>query len=353
MKKISFLMCSMGRGGAERVVSILSKYYCGLGWNVDICMILHDINEYELDERVNVLNLSCETLSGIKKWKETVLKLREYLKEQKPDVIVPFLAKTSAVFGLAQMGLDLSSCRVVSSERIDPYSVRYPLPLRLLVNYSYRRADAVVFQTKRAMSYYGRSIRKKGVIIGNPIEAEFHPESDGTHTIISAGRLTPQKNHAMLIRAFAGVSRDFPDYVLHIYGEGKMRDELQALIEKLGMENRVFLKGNQSDYKERLKNAEMFILSSNFEGLSNALLEAMLMGKPCISTSCAGSDEVIVNYLNGVLVPVGDTNAMEKAIVTLLENEKLKVAIGENAAKLRGRFSTENVIGQWRKVFEK
>ena len=261
MKKISFLMCSMGRGGAERVVSILSKHYCELGWQVDICMLLHNINEYELHERVNVLDLSCENLSGFEKWKQTVIKLREYLKAQKPDVIVPFLAKTSALFSLARLGLDIGSCRVVASERIDPYSAKYPFPLRLLVNYSYRRSDAVVFQTKRALSFYGRGIRKKGVIIGNPIDAEYHPENDGTHTIISAGRLTPQKNHAMLIRAFEGVSRDYPDYVLHIYGEGKLRDRLQALIEKLSLSEKVFLMGNQSDYKEKLKDAEKAIKS--------------------------------------------------------------------------------------------
>lgn len=352
MKKIVFIASSMGRGGAERVMSILSREYCNENWSVDIIMTLHNINEYPLDSRVRVIDFSFENISNpIGRKIKMILELRKYLRNEKPDIVVPFLTKIAAITEIAMLGVK-RDFRVVTSERIDPYSVRYSKALRWLINLAFQRADAVVFQTERAQSYYSNEIQKKSVIIGNPISVIQKESNEKKHIIISAGRLEPQKNHKMLIKAFASISNEFPEYELHIYGEGKLQIDLEQQIQMLGMKEKVLLKGNCVDYLEKIRSAEVFVLSSDYEGLSNALLEAMMIGIPCISTACAGSNEVIKSGENGLLIPIGDEQEMIKALTSLLSHVELRETFGTNGRNSVQRFRTENVISMWKKVLE-
>lgn len=352
-KRIAFFMGSMGRGGAERVVSILSRFYCELGWSVDICMLLHNINEYPLDKRVSVIDMSKETCSNIVlRNAKMLVDIRTYMKQEKPNVVVPFLAKTSALVWLAMIGTARNKFRLVASERIDPVAANYSKLLRVAVNRSFEKADAVVFQTKRAKRYYSKSIQAKSKIIGNPVTMNYERAEKPDHVIITGGRLEHQKNQKMLINAFAKIADNHPDYSLHIYGEGSLQNELETQITELQLENRVFLKGNSPTYQKNLTRAEIFILSSNFEGLSNALLEAMMLGMPCISTNCAGSDEIITDGENGMLIPVGDTIALAHAMDRLLIDKSLQDKLGKNAKVTAQKFETNNVIMLWRKVLE-
>ena len=349
MKKIIFITGSMGRGGAERVISILSDKYARNGWDVQIGMLLHSYVEYDLNKSVTVRDLSDER--GIRKGLfSTLFRIRKYIKDEKPEIVVTFMAQNCLLLGLATIGLKFRS---IMSERIDPSMVKRNGIYSFLLNIIFSNADKVVFQTKRAKNYYSSAIQNKSIIIGNPIKVECNASPIKTKSIVSVGRLTAQKNQKMLIDAFSVFRKGHPDYKLIIYGEGELRQELEHRINELNLQDAVFLPGNSRHIHNDISDAEMFVLSSDFEGLSNALLEAMMMGIPTISTNCAGSDEVIESYKNGLLIPIGDVKALTNAIEYYFENKDIAKKMASLASKeIEEKYSVEEIISKWQRVIE-
>jgi glycosyltransferase involved in cell wall biosynthesis len=338
----------MSRGGAERVVSILSDYYAKKGWNVEILMVLHNKIEYEIHPNVKVVDISKEG-NKILGLMSLIKRIRNHVNEVSPDVIVAFMAQISLVTGLAcKKQLD----KVICSERIDPAMVHRNALYKSILNKIYSKCDCTVLQTKRAWSYFPEAVQKNSVIIGNPVRVQFVAEEKREHKIATAGRLTEQKNQKMLINAFSAVHKLHPEYTLDIYGEGPLRAQLQELINEKGLQDSVTLAGNVSDLHKRMSVAEMFVLSSDYEGLSNALLEAMMMGLPCISTDCAGSDEAITSGENGILVPVGNEEKLTEAMLRLIENENYRNQLAEAAKASADKYKVENIIQQWAEVIE-
>lgn len=348
MKKISFVIGGMTRGGAERVISILANQYAKDGWDVDIVMMLDYVVKYELDERINLINMTVDKNNKFKSAPKWVMLFRSYVRKRRPDVIVSFVARINIVVLLATLGMRVP---IVISERNDPAADGRSKGIDFLTKMLYPKAKAVVFQTKRALNHFSGGIRKLGIIIPNPISTECCA-SHSTKKIVSVGRLAPQKNQRMLIEAFSALIKFHGDYSLYIYGEGALRNQLEQLIKDLKLEDKVFLPGNILDIHHQIADAEMFVLSSNYEGLSNALLEAMMMGLPCISTECAGSDEIIIDGENGLLVPVGDKDRLIQAMVYLIENpDKRKEFINKGRVAVE-RCKASVVIKQWKDIIE-
>ncbi len=348
-KKVTFVITSMARGGAERVVSVLSNYYTSIGWDVSIVMLWHNIVGYELDEKVKLINLSNDKIKPIVNLPIIAGKLIKYLCKEKPDVVISFIAENCIITDIA---CKIAGVKHISSERNDPNEVKRSRVIKYLINYFYKRCDRIIFQTERAKNYYPEKIKRKSVIIGNPIKVETIAAVEKQKKIVSVGRLALQKNHRMLIECFEEIYLLYPDYILEIYGEGKLHTELQELIDEKGLENNVFLMGSVENIHEKICDSQIFVLSSNYEGLSNALLEAMMMGIPCVSTNCAGSDEVIEDGKNGFLVPVADKNSLKNAIIKLIDNEALRNEFSKNSKVAMERFKTENIINLWKKVIE-
>lgn len=349
MKKIAFVTGAMGRGGAERVISLLANRYAELGWQVSILMLLHSHVEYPLDARIHVEDLSNESRRALLDMPRLIRAVRRYVKENRPDAVVAFMAQICLVTDLACHGLP---ARLILSERIDPAAVRRnPLMKRLLVR-AYARCSTTVLQTRRARDYFPEKVRSNSVIIPNPISVKAEAATVRRPRVVTAGRLERQKNQAMLIRAFAALHEKCPEYTLDIFGEGTLRGELQGLIDGLGLTDCVRLPGNVPDIHEQIADAEMFVLSSDFEGLSNALLEAMMMGLPCIATCCAGCDEIIVDGENGLLIPVGDEAALTDALLRLAQDGDAARIMGGRAAASAAAFSMEHVMGMWRNAIE-
>ncbi len=348
-KKIVFFTGSMGRGGAERVISILSDYLVKNGWDVTIVMLLHHFkNGYKLNENVKIKTFFPEKCSNVKKALYNLVRVRAFIKGERPDVVVSFIAQNTLISGIACSGLKL---RYIASERIDPAMVKRNFIYKRILNCIYKKADKVIFQTERAKNYFSYDIQKNGVIIGNPIEISC----EATRTekrIVSAGRFTPQKNQKMLIDAFAKIVKKHPDYILEIFGDGKLRADLEKQVQELGLEQKVFLPGSVPNLHERMKNAMIFVLPSNFEGLSNALLEAMMMGFACVSTNCAGSDEIIKSCENGLLIPVGDEKALENSVEKLITDEALCERISKNGKESVQKYRLANIVEQWMEVIE-
>lgn len=347
-KKITFITGAMGRGGAERVISIIGKHFVQKGWNVDIVMVLHSNVEYELPNDINIIDLSSER--GIKKGFLTTLgKIRRYIKVEKPDIVVCFMAQICLLFGLATLGLKQ---RVIMSERIDPNSAKRNIIYRMLLNFFYAHANCLVLQTKRAKNYFNKKVQMNSRIIGNPVNVECcHIEND-RHRIVTAGRMTQQKNQSMLIDAFSKVQKHHQNYSLTIYGDGPLRENLQEKIISLNLSGNVELPGNVLHLHEEMKDAEMFVLPSNFEGLSNALLEAMMMGIPVIATNCAGCDEVIDNYCNGILIEVRNEDDLVKSIEFLIDNPEERERMALKGQEYVQMFKVENIINQWEEAID-
>lgn len=349
-KKTTFFLGGMTRGGAERVVSILSKEYAEQGWDTDICVLLFYKLDYEIDRSTRFLDFTGKGESRVRRIPYWLSSIRQYVKERKPDVIVSFVARINALVQLACIGLNIP---IIVSERIDPRHDGREMPIKILNNLFYPKAEKVVFQTRRIESYFNKRIRDNGCIILNPISVTTKVYEKRKKKIVTAGRLMRQKNHRMLIESFRDVVGVYPQYELWIYGEGDLLEELIALGKALGIEDKVYFPGNSPDVHREMADAEMFVLSSDYEGLSNALMEAMMMGLPCISTRCSGSDEIIVDGENGLLVPTGDGQALTEGLLRLIRDGDLRRRLGDAAVKTAESFSVEVVIKQWMEVIGK
>lgn len=345
MKKIAFILGSMGRGGAERVISILSRSYAERGYQTDIIVLLSNEVGYELHPSTRLIDLSGKTTSRIKRLPFWIKSLRAYAKENKPDVIVSFAARINIIVLNAVRGI---KTKLVLSERNDPRYDGRSKVVDILTKLWYKKADSIVFQTKKAKEYFPKL--DNSVIIPNPISVSCFAERMNPNKIVSVGRLEPQKNQKMLISAFADVSKSFPDAFLEIYGEGTLRDELTSQINSLGLSDRVKLMGNVSEVHKAISDAAVFCLSSDYEGLSNALLEAMMMGLPCVSTNCAGADEYITNGENGFIVDTGDTVEFAKAISMLLSDNEKRASFSLKSKESSNDFSMEKVMKKWDNV---
>lgn len=349
-KKIVFILGSMRRGGAERVVSIIANHYFQKAWKVDIILLLSGKCEYEINPKIRIISLANEAktrLSQIPRW---FFGIRSYLKENKPDSILSFAARINIIVAIAGIGIKK---HLVVSERNDPLRDGRSVLVRMATNIIYPRVSKVIFQTKYAQSCFNTKIIRNSQIIPNPVSVNIKHKKERNGKIIAVGRLEPQKNHKLLIEAFKEVHDMFSQYSLIIYGEGSLRKELENMISELNLTDLVYLPGNISNIHEEVSKAEFFVLTSDYEGLSNSLLEAMMMGLPCISTACAGSNEVIVSGQNGLLVPVGNRNKLIEAMIKFINDWEFALRLGMEAEKTSIQFMPDTIIKKWEDVLEK
>lgn len=343
-RKITFVHIGMARDGAERVIAHLANTYAEKGFLVDIIVLLHNRCEYDLHPNVNLVSFVRSDVSRRKNLLYWIKSIRRYMKKEKPEKVISFSMYVNIITLLACVGLHKE---ILISERNDPTcDGRSKLDV-FLTYLLYRQADKIVFQTKRAMNSFPKYIRKRSKIIGNPVLVGCQASDVKQDKIVTIGRLAPQKNQKLLLTAFAQVVAKYPQIRLEIYGKGELLGSLQDQCRQLGISNSVFFKGNVSNVHACISNARAFVLSSDYEGLSNALLEAMAMGLPCISTDCAGSDEIINSGENGLLVHVGDAEELSNALMRVLTDEELASKISRNAVNIGLLYKHDAIIKQW------
>ena len=219
----------------------------------------------------------------------------------------------------------------------------------------YGLADWMVFQTIDAQSYYNKKIQNKSSIISNPLDTVNMPNpwnGEREKKIVAAGRFSEEKNFPMLIKAFVRFSKIHPEYKLIIYGEGKLRKEYENLITKLNINKIVELPGFSANLIEEIRKASMYISTSNHEGISNSMLEALGMGIPTIVTNCpiGGSKMFVRSDDNGILIPMNDEEALFKAMCKICEDTQYAEHISTNAIKIRNQISTKSVCNSWMEI---
>jgi len=349
IRRIAFVTGSMACGGAQRVISILANSYADLGWQVDIIMLLENKCAFKLRENIRLIDICNENRPRLLYLPVWLYRLRKYMKEKKPDKIVSMIAGVNIVTLLAGLGLEKD---IIAAEGSNPKRDGRSFIVRLATYILYPLAKRIIFQTRAQMNCFPAFVRAKGVIVPNPVEVHTLASYKRSPKIVSAGRLAAEKNHRMLIDAFAKIKAEHPEYSLYIYGEGPLRAELEAQIKMLGLEGSAFLPGNAENLHECMADAEIFVLSSYHEGLSNALIEAMMMGLPCISTIYDGVKELIKNGRNGLLVKPDDDEQLYRMLNILINDKEKALSMG-----MAGRISVEHMMSKnclpvWRSCIE-
>lgn len=351
--RISFVTANLNSGGAERVMSLLANEFDKHGHNVEIIFLKERVVFYPVNHSVKMIvaDEECQSKSILKK----MLWLRNYVSTMKPDVVIPFRVSvyTTTLFSL--LGI---SVPVISSERIDPH---VPDPIwnflrRLLLPFT----THLVVQTSYIKSYYPKFIQKKTSVILNPVNEDVFTGIDDEqlacdnrlNRIISVARLAPQKNQKMMIKAFAELASEYPDWQLVIYGEGPIREELESLVENLRLSGRVLLPGRTEHVIDELRKSKIFCFSSDYEGLSNAMIEAFCIGLPIVSTCVSGTEDMLVNGENGFIIPINDQRAMVHSLKALLNDERLRIEMGERNRKKADSFSMDGIFSQWENLIK-
>lgn len=349
--RIGIIISAFTNGGAQRVAVTLSKWMNGHGQNC--CVIALDEstkNQYDAQD-VNLVRLrDLYNERGITK------RLRMFDLDNSIDVYIVMGVPMCMYVMPALRG---SKAKVIISERNDPRNFQGKLITKIVSRWLMSKADGYVFQTTDAWNFY-KKYQDSSIIIPNPV-AEVPdvqvrvPNEQRKKEIVTVGRLILQKNHEMLIRAFAKIKTSFPDYRLIIYGEGHLVNYLKGICRDLDVEQVVDFPGSVNDVHSRILNSELFVLSSDFEGMPNALMEAMAMGITCISTDCpcGGPKDLVEDGVNGVLIPVRDANACAKMIAECLTEKQKADELGKNAIDVRKKYSKEVVCKKWLEYIEK
>lgn len=352
--KITLLIGSLAGGGAERVVCNLANFLANAKHDVTV-LTVSDKQTYELTNSVRHEVLFGESDSKLPHILINVIRMfrfNRYLRKEKVDVYITFLPKLTGML-LAQKRF--VNCPIIVAERADPktFCEKSNKNRRMFEAY-YPKADGYVFQTETARDFYSsRGIDvTRSEVIANAINPAFLKEKSQLHsqkTIIAAGRLTEQKKFSLLLKAFSLVTTKVKGYTLEIYGQGPLLEQLKKEAQDLGIDKKVVFPGFAENMKEKLESASLFVLSSDFEGMPNALMEAMATGLPCVSTRCrgGGAEFLIDDHVNGILVPIGDVSAMAKGIIEILNNPDLAERLGVAASDIKNNLSPDIVYGRW------
>lgn len=354
-RKILFYISDIREGGAQRVMVNLANQFCKENYAVIFVTNFSSKKEYVLDKRIKRISLEKEESAKpflIKNFNR-IRSLHRIIKIHKPKYCISFMAENNFRLILSSLFIPTKS---IISVRNDPKSKYRGFKGYFLGKILYRFADGIVFQTREAQEFFPKTIQKKSEIIFNPVADNFYrtEHSEQAKDIVTCGRLSIAKRQDLLIKAFSHIVNKFPQDNLLIYGQGEMKEKLENLIAKLGLQNRVFLMGQSNKVEEVLSKAKIFVLSSDYEGMPNALMEAMAIGVPSISTDCpcGGPRELIKDGKNGLLIPCNDEEQLALAMEKLLSQPEQAKQMGQNARKTAQEFTSPVIFKQWKEYFD-
>lgn len=397
-KEIIFAIKVMSGGGAERVISLLSSSIVDKGYSV-ILLLTHQSEKDaildNIDSSVQVISLVDQDMDGAKinlfsniylfcsrvlgkigkifstklfQYSLTIKYLaynysrielmRKIFQKHKNSTVVAFLYD-SIFYSLLSV---TKSNKLIISERGDPcQSLASKTTMAFLKN-EFQKADGFVFQSPDVEKWYRDNTKVKGTVIFNPIKNGL-PEpycGERRKSIVNFCRINPQKNLPLLLDAFELFSESYPDYELHIYGDASTEADIQYFEtvkekrESLKSKDRVFFFPASRDIHRVIRDYSMFVSSSDFEGMSNSMLEALALGLPCVCTDCpaGGARAVIKDGENGLLVPVNDAVLLSEAMKRIISEKGLSEKLSENAVKIREEQSLEKIIEKWMEIIE-
>ncbi len=352
--KICFCIGKLTFSGAENVIRYLSESLIKRGYEVSVVLTEELPREQDRIEGLTVEGAIIRE-GGFVNALRRIKAIRTALKKLNPDIFVIFnytMAFTAVPAAKLCKGMKIAVC-----ERNDPTSVPKSSKRKLARDFLFRFGDVCVSQTNTIADYF-KKIVKKNVVIPNPIREPgiMCPDvAKRKKVFATVARLDDyQKNQSMLIRAFALVLQKHPDYELHFLGCGPDQGKYTALIKELGVDTRVKLLGNVKKPLEYIRNCRGFLLSSNYEGMPNALIEAMSIGLPCISTDClgGGAAALIKEGENGFLIERGNEQLFAERITSLIEDDALCQQMGKNAYKINDTLAGDRIVTMWEEMIK-
>lgn len=359
---LTLIIFGLSCGGAERVMSIMANYWAAKGW--EITLLTFDDGTvppfYNIDSRI------CHTSLGIAQYSsnpiiaiwnnwQRIQALRSAISNSKPDAVISFMDTTNVLTLLATRWLSIP---VVVSERIAPARLPIGKIWEQMRQWTYPFAERIVVQTKTALNYFSSKLQARACVIHNPVlvPPSGKEPSDkllGERSIVAMGRLERQKGFDVLLQAFARLKDLYSEWTLTILGEGALRSELESMRNQLGLADRVHFPGRVKNPYKFMKQAELFVMSSRFEGFPNALCEAMACGIAVISTDCPyGPQDIIRHDIDGILVPNEDVSALVAAMERLMSDEAARKRLAARAPEITERFSLEKVMEIWELVLQ-
>ncbi|WP_373117235.1 glycosyltransferase [Holdemania massiliensis] len=356
--KIQFVIPTLSSGGAERIVTNLANELSAKGHEVKIILLENKKPFYQLNERVCIqttdikVNRDNRICALLHISRNILFRLPSYIKKQtkefSPDAIISFLPYADIAVYLS--GIHRKGYKIVFSERNDP--TRRSFFMRHLLEIIYTKGHALVCQSERVAEFYHSVEKNKKFVIPNSVVKENIPDEVAERSplrIVAVGRLDTQKNFEMLIDSFCiSYKRLPPKTSLTIYGEGPLRNVLQEKIKLKGMLESIYLPGVSKNLLNEIKDASLFIMSSNYEGFPNALLEAMTIGLPVISTNFwTGTAAELIDDENGRLVEVGNIEGLANAIVQIMNDDILRVKMRKENRKLLDKYASDRIIQKW------
>ena len=359
-KKICIAIHGLAQAGAERVAVSWANYLVKQGHNVFALVYAVTDNTYSLDPGVRVVPIAetREEYFRLPKYKQ-ILSMRKIICQERPQTVINFLPKMQIAMMLSTIGMRMKRVETV---RNNPWVDKDVDGKRFLWNLCFHRSDAIIVQTKEQSTYFSKRLQKKCVVISNPLSSDFtenrkvYSEKD-LSKFVAVARINPQKNYPMMIRAFAKVVRKNPACTLDIYGVGlpEAVEDLQELINRLGMEHNIYLRGWTRDISRLLTTYDAFLMSSDYEGMPNALLEAMASGLVCLSTDCrTGPQDMIDSGKSGFLAKTGDEESFAEGIMKITQLDvQQRIAMGAAAReKILALCSEENTLLRLKQLIE-
>lgn len=339
----------MHGGGAERVIALLSSRLSRNNSVSIITLLSSEKSVYPVDEKVKFYSLP-NYGNRIKMLLRIPSDLNQLMKKLDSDVYISFCTMENVFSLLANHKLNR---RLVICERNSPSTEKINIIFKLLRKRLYKEAECIVCQTTDAKMYYQNKYGLDGFVIPNPVSDSLPIGTQKKRNHICAvGRLSKQKNYPFLIECFSLFHRTHPDYVLDIYGTGELEKSIKKKISEKKLGNSIILHGFVKNVHELIKDAGMYVLSSDYEGMPNALLEALAIGLPCISTDCpiGGPKELIENNENGILVKTGNIKEMVSAMTLIADDREKAYKFAENAKKIREKYCLENIVRNWKEI---
>ncbi len=346
--KILIVISELKYSGAAKIAAWLANSLAESDLDVTLLTFFGEKDSQIVSKNVKQVKIKIDDTS---RWKRTLKAIRQIHKtiaKHKYDVLISFLPLEGFVSVLASV---YTKTKVIVAERSDPYNEK-SISANIF-RFFFRFADGAVFQSAGAMAYYPSKLKENSRIIENPVlrsNVPMIPYEDRYDEIVSVSRMDiKQKRQDLLLKAFAIVAETKKTVKLKLIGDGPDMDDIKALSKELGIYEQVIFIGKSSDVLKEISHSKVFVFASDFEGMPNAILEALSMGVPVITTdySPGGAIELVSEKERGFVVPRGNEKLLAEKMIYTLNNVDRAAEMSSNAVGIYMDNSETETLKRW------